>query len=1298
MSQKVSGLAYFDEDGKLSVSERIKFSDAGRPIFDEMDSDLDMKGNKLTNAVVINSVLENIVNASIFNLRLTSYSSHPYEEDSIAVFQNGYLRSSRASASLSQGGHLKVVSIDKFRMQGDIAGGGHKISDVVLSGDKSSVDNIGSVTTKVLRITSLQAPPADIAKPHRLLVVNHDGDVSTLGESDRASGLRLSRVSVSSGMTVDGPLTMSEKHDLTAGNVVSLKSSIGALSVTGTMKISGDALVNLRSVPSKPSSHQLLAVDSTTGLVGSVGSAHVDGAGVLHFEHSGIATRAMKAGSLVLPSLSSVPEGVRTNEVMVADGNGIVHRASRLNIAGVTAEDMTITGAANVGKLQVNNIAHIDGGVLSVGPTNELSLIKDASLDSLKVTSIIVSDMLSIRKMKIFTESGESGVLSVDKSGAVTIGKQLLLNDIDANSARLSSVHVNQALILSGLVETNGDSRLLSVDSRGIVTASGSAQVASLQAKAMSVSGDATMASLVVDKLKHTGTSQIVLADSGGNLMASEDVSVTSLVAESAVVKNGLTANSFTISGLTASGPLSGVLTLGVGGVVGVSSSLRLSALDVDSLCSIGDAVVEGDLKLPSAGGVGILSITEGGVVKSSSALSASKASFETLDVSGISSVQGLVVSGLAGAESSILSVDEVGTLRRSETVQARYATIGSSLSTENAVVSGSLSLLRTPLSSEGADVGELLYVTADGAVGRTGSVSLDAMSVDIAHVTQKTTLGGSVHVPDLPPGMLSVDNSGVLQSVQNITINEGGSISAPSLYIRDKITLHGGLVLEGKRYYLNDVNAQFLDMTHVPLGVPRGGGALEIMTSLVGFEKVSSKSVTATGQISTPKIVITGEEGSIRAGVLIVDSTGEVSATAALEADSITTASLTVSGALSAGSIQLDSLRAAPVGSLLCSQEGGGVGPLIGNTVLKTSSIDVNGDLSVRGSLHLIGGSSGVAVTNKDGALSSTSEIAVDTILVSKEASITDLNVSGAIRLSSAAVSGKQLHGAFSVDTGLMTLTNQLSLDAVTTKDFISTGRATVDKLVLGALSKENSGFLTVASGEVSVTNDLAVQQVATTRLSVADIRPADKSGVAITDAHLSGSTVIAEGANIAKAASIETSTLSVLSGPTFFGGAVDIQGNLDVRGHVMGSGPYHDSSDSRLKTNVTEITDALEKVKAMRAVTYDYLVDEYPSKGLPSGRQIGWIAQEIKEVVPELVIADTDGFMHLSYAHAAPLIAQAVVDLSTAMVETATDSAERIKLLEKELATTRSEISELRAGLARMEAMLSKLVADKP
>lgn len=81
------------------------------------------------------------------------------------------------------------------------------------------------------------------------------------------------------------------------------------------------------------------------------------------------------------------------------------------------------------------------------------------------------------------------------------------------------------------------------------------------------------------------------------------------------------------------------------------------------------------------------------------------------------------------------------------------------------------------------------------------------------------------------------------------------------------------------------------------------------------------------------------------------------------------------------------------------------------------------------------------------------------------------------------------------------------------------------------------------------------------------------------ITDSILSNSVI--------DASSIKTGALSV-KGPSDFSDDIFVEGSITVRGTVMGSGPYVDSSDVRFKKNITSITNALDIVCDMGGVSY--------------------------------------------------------------------------------------------------------------
>ena len=87
-----------------------------------------------------------------------------------------------------------------------------------------------------------------------------------------------------------------------------------------------------------------------------------------------------------------------------------------------------------------------------------------------------------------------------------------------------------------------------------------------------------------------------------------------------------------------------------------------------------------------------------------------------------------------------------------------------------------------------------------------------------------------------------------------------------------------------------------------------------------------------------------------------------------------------------------------------------------------------------------------------------------------------------------------------------------------------------------------------------------------------------------------------------------------------------------LDVNGTIRGYG-ITDSSDVRLKKNITTLDSALDKITQLRGVSYDWRTDEYPELDLSTSTQIGIIAQELELQYPELVNTDIDGYKSIQY-----------------------------------------------------------------
>ena len=95
---------------------------------------------------------------------------------------------------------------------------------------------------------------------------------------------------------------------------------------------------------------------------------------------------------------------------------------------------------------------------------------------------------------------------------------------------------------------------------------------------------------------------------------------------------------------------------------------------------------------------------------------------------------------------------------------------------------------------------------------------------------------------------------------------------------------------------------------------------------------------------------------------------------------------------------------------------------------------------------------------------------------------------------------------------------------------------------------------------------------------------------------------------------------------------------------------------SDERLKDIVGTITNALDKILSLRNIYYTLKSDSTKE------RRVGWIAQDMLPILPEVVSEKADGELGIQYATASPLLAAAIQELSAKL-----DAAEaRIAALE--------------------------------
>ena len=86
--------------------------------------------------------------------------------------------------------------------------------------------------------------------------------------------------------------------------------------------------------------------------------------------------------------------------------------------------------------------------------------------------------------------------------------------------------------------------------------------------------------------------------------------------------------------------------------------------------------------------------------------------------------------------------------------------------------------------------------------------------------------------------------------------------------------------------------------------------------------------------------------------------------------------------------------------------------------------------------------------------------------------------------------------------------------------------------------------------------------------------------------------------------------------------------------------------TSDLRFKTNIRPVTHALDKVKALQGVYFNWNQKAFPEKEFGTQDELGFIAQEVEKVVPEVVSKDKskEEYRSVKYDKVVALLVEAI------------------------------------------------------
>jgi len=589
-------------------------------------------------------------------------------------------------------------------------------------------------------------------------------------------------------------------------------------------------------------------------------------------------------------------------------------------------------------------------------------------------------------------------------------------------------------------------------------------------------------------------------------------------------------------------------------------------------------------------------------------------------------------------------------------------------------------------------------FTIADGNLNVTNGSATIGNNVTIGDASspdKNLTIFGNITINKygLNDGRINIENGITVTSGTNsITCTPGGTntLSAPS----------GTNIITG-------TNNNFTATTNTFTGSTN--------TAVVGPFSVSGL-ITANGGLTTPLNLTTTGSGSISSsGSLTINGTTTLSGATSINNNLTVTGTSLFNGNFSiAGNFATTSAGTITSSGAMISS--GGLTVSSGNLNIVSGSTTLNGNvaitststLTVSGLTTATGGVTTPAniVTTGSGSITSASTIVSSGAMTSGGA----LTVSsGGITVVSgtSTINGNvniQSSGSLSV-AGLTTATGGVTTPA----NIATTGTGTITsagKLTASSSMDVNSGTLTTASGVTSTFNGnvniangstLSVAGAATCASSLSVTGATNLGGVTTTGTIVANGPITANngismpgtvtagavtttGTGAVTAGGPVTAGGAVTAGTTITsGGAATLGGNTTIKGGSLGCtlsvtgtiGATSDIglvSDERLKTDITTIQNALEKVNKLRGVYYkrNKILDKDENI---DRLHIGLIAQEVEKIVPESVIINEESkekYRSVIYQNMVGLLIEAIKELDTNYTKKINDLTDRISVLE--------------------------------
>ena len=316
-----------------------------------------------------------------------------------------------------------------------------------------------------------------------------------------------------------------------------------------------------------------------------------------------------------------------------------------------------------------------------------------------------------------------------------------------------------------------------------------------------------------------------------------------------------------------------------------------------------------------------------------------------------------------------------------------------------------------------------------------------------------------------------------------------------------------------------------------------------------------------------------------------------------------------------------------------------------IGGNSLMLSNANVAGNLGVTGNTLINGnlGVTGSTLLNGNTTINGTLGVTGTATIGGNSLMLSNANVAGNL-----GVTGNTLINGNLGVTG----TTLLNGNTVLNGTLGVTGTATIGGNTLILSNSNIAGNLgvtgtSILNGNTTINGTLGVTGTATIGGNSLMLSNANVAGnLGVTGNTLINGTLGVTGTATIGGVTYITST-NELTGITggFTGGSLVVNGSTQIYKdlNVIGSiytKEFVSMSDKTLKKNITTIDNALDKVLEMRGVYFNW-IDE---QKYGNDQQIGFIAQEINEIFPQLVNSNGSGALHVNYSQTTAILVEAI------------------------------------------------------